>query len=160
MSLQSLEDVYVDQIADLYSAEQQLVDALPKVAEAASSSQLRKAVEAHLKETEGHVQRLERIIRQLDGVPEETCKGMAGLIEEGEEVSSEDGDGAAKDAALIAAAQRVEHYEIAGYGTARTLAEQLGRNEDKQLLEQTLNEESAADEKLTGIATSINAEAA
>jgi ferritin-like metal-binding protein YciE len=156
MALQSLDDVYVDQIADLYSAERQLVDALPKVAEAASSSELRDALQSHLKETEGHVQRLTRIMEKLDDVPNETCKGMQGLIEEGDELASEEGDGAAKDAALIAASQRVEHYEIAGYGTARTLAEQLGRDEDQRLLKQTLDEESNADEKLTGIAMKIN----
>jgi ferritin-like metal-binding protein YciE len=159
MALQSLDDVYVDQIADLYSAERQLVDALPKVAEAASSSELRNALQSHLKETEGHVQRLTRIMEKLDDVPNETCKGMQGLIEESDELASEEGDGAAKDAALIAAAQRVEHYEIAGYGTARTLAEQLGRDEDKRLLKQTLDEESNADEKLTGIAMKINPKA-
>ena len=159
MSLKSLQDVYVDQIADLYSAEQQLVKALPKVAEAASSSELRQAFEAHLKETEGHVQRLEKVREALDEVPDVKCKGMEGLIKEGDEIVSEDGDEAAKDAALIAAAQRVEHYEIAAYGTARALAEQLGRSDDGQLLEQTLKEESDADEKLTGIATSINSQA-
>jgi len=159
MSLKSLEDVYVDQIADLYSAEQQLVKALPKVAEAASSSELRQAFETHLKETEGHVQRLEKVRQALDEVPDVTCKGMEGLIKEGDEIVSEEGDKAAKDAALIAAAQRVEHYEIAAYGTARALAEQLGRSDDGQLLGQTLKEESSADEKLTGIATSINSEA-
>jgi len=159
MSLKSLGDVYVDQIADLYSAEQQLVKALPKVAEAASSSELRQAFETHLKETEGHVKRLEKVREALDEVPEVTCKGMEGLIKEGDEIVSEDGDEAAKDAALIAAAQRVEHYEIAAYGTARALAKQLGRTDEGQLLEQTLKEESNADEKLTGIATSINSQA-
>ena len=104
MSLKSLEDVYVDQIADLYSAEQQLVKALPKVAEAASSSELRQAFETHLKETEGHVQRLEKVRQALDEVPDVTCKGMEGLIKEGDEIVSEEGDNAAKDAALIAAA--------------------------------------------------------
>jgi ferritin-like metal-binding protein YciE len=159
MSLKSLEDVYVDQIADLYSAEQQLVKALPKVAEAASSSELRQAFESHLKETEGHVQRLEKVRKALDTVPDVTCKGMEGLIKEGDEIVSEEGDKAAKDAALIAAAQRVEHYEIAAYGTARALAEQLGRSDDGKLLDQTLSEESNADETLTGIATTINSQA-
>jgi ferritin-like metal-binding protein YciE len=159
MGLKSLEDVYVDQIADLYSAEQQLVKALPKVAKAASSSELRQAFESHLKETEGHVQRLEKVREALDTVPDVTCKGMEGLIKEGDEIVSEEGDNAAKDAALIAAAQRVEHYEIAAYGTARALAEQLGRSDDGQLLDQTLSEESNADEKLTGIATTINSQA-
>jgi ferritin-like metal-binding protein YciE len=159
MGLKSLEDVYVDQIADLYSAEQQLVKALPKVADAASSSELRQAFEAHLKETEDHVQRLEKVREALSEVPDVTCKGMEGLIKEGDEIVSKEGDKAAKDAALIAAAQRVEHYEIAAYGTARALAEQLGRSEDGQLLDQTLSEESNADEKLTGIATAINAQA-
>jgi ferritin-like metal-binding protein YciE len=155
-----LDDVYTDQIADLYSAEQQLVEALPKVAKAASSPDLRQAIESHLEETKTHVARLEQIIEQLGDVPDEKCKGMAGLLAEGEEVIGEDGGSDARDAALIAAAQRVEHYEIAAYGTARTLADQLGRGEDQQLLEKTLGEESDADEKLTGIAMKINPRAA
>src|SRR5581483_11332485 len=142
MKLDSLEDVFVHQLNDLYSAEDQLVEALPKMAEAASNGELRKALEHHLQETKDHRDRVEE------------CKAMKGLIEEGEEVIQTSGaDSAAKDAALIAAAQRVEHYEIAAYGTARTLAGELGHDEAKDLLDQTLDEESNADKLLTKIAT-------
>ncbi|TML88483.1 MAG: ferritin-like domain-containing protein [Actinobacteria bacterium] len=143
-----------DQLADLYSAERQLVDALPKVARAATHPRLREAVEQHLEETRGHARRLEEIFRGRGmSPPSEHCKGMEGLIEEGEEVVSASGDPAAKDAALIAAAQRVEHYEMAGYGTARTLADELGLDDAKGLLQETLDEEAKADELLTQIAT-------
>jgi ferritin-like metal-binding protein YciE len=154
MNLNSLHDVYVEQIGDLYSAEKQLVEALPKVAAAASSDELRQALEHHLEETRGHVQRLEQIFGEA-GIqsPSEFCKGMEGLLKEGEEITTAQGDPAAKDAALIAAAQRVEHYEIAAYGTARTLADELGFSEAKDLLDQTLDEESDADKLLTKIAT-------
>ena len=154
MQLQSLDDVLVDQLADLHSAETQLVQALPRVASSASTPELRTAFEHHLEETRGHVRRLEEAFSELGTtIPKEHCKGMEGLIEEGEEVMGAQGDPSAKDAALIAAAQRVEHYEIAGYGTARTLADQLGHDEVKRLLNETLNEESAADAKLTKLAT-------
>jgi ferritin-like metal-binding protein YciE len=154
VSLGSLKDVFQEQIEDLYSAESQLVQALPKLARAADSDDLTKAFEHHLEETRGHVDRLNEILGQL-GVskPTEHCKGMEGLIAEGDEIVRMPGDPVAKDAALIAAAQRVEHYEIAAYGTARTLAKELDLNESHDLLDQTLDEESNADKLLTKIAT-------
>lgn len=155
--------LYVEELKDLYSAETQLTKALPKIAQAASSEQLRQAFEQHLKETEGHVQRLEQIFEKLEWSPRgKRCKGMAGLIEEGSELIGEKGalDADVLDAGLIAAAQRVEHYEIAAYGTARAFAEQLGHREAAQLLQQTLDEEYAADKHLTAIAEGgVNQEA-
>lgn len=165
MGLGTLNDVFADQIEDLYSAETQLVEALPKVASAASDDKLQEALRSHLEETRGHVQRLEQIKGQLGINGSQTCEGMAGLVKEGEEILGESGTPASKDAAIIAAAQRVEHYEIAAYGTARTLAGELGHDEAKRLLDETLDEESAADELLTKIATGgllqsgLNAEA-
>ena len=154
MQLQSLDDVLVDQLGDLLDAEKQLVQALPKMASAASDEKLQKAFKEHLSETRDHVSRIEEIFGQLGRqAPGETCKAMQGLVAEGEEIISAQGDPAAKDAALIAAAQRVEHYEIAGYGTAKTLADQLGHSDAKDLLDQTLDEESQADTLLTKIAT-------
>jgi ferritin-like metal-binding protein YciE len=153
MSLASLQDVFQEQIEDLYSAENQLVQALPKVVAAAHSDELKKAFDEHLAETRGHVQRLDEILGQI-GVSSSThCKGMEGLIAEGEEVIAESGDPVAKDAALIAAAQRIEHYEIAAYGTARTLADELDLDGAADLLDQTLDEEANADKLLTKIAT-------
>jgi ferritin-like metal-binding protein YciE len=154
MNLQSLDDVLQHQLDDLMSAERQLVVALPKMAQAAFHDELRTAFEEHLVETRGHVDRLQEIFGQLGRSPSgETCKAMQGLIAEGEEVIATDGDRAAKDAALIAAAQRVEHYEIAAYGTARSLADALDHREAKDLLDQTLDEESNADKLLTKVAT-------
>ena len=154
MKLQSLDDVLVDQLGDLLDAEKQLVQALPKMASAASDEKLQKAFKEHLSETRDHVSRLEEIFGQLGKQPpSETCKAMQGLVAEGEKIIAAQGDPAAKDAALIAAAQRVEHYEIAGYGTAKTLADQLGHGDAKDLLDQTLDEESQADTLLTKIAT-------
>jgi ferritin-like metal-binding protein YciE len=154
MNFNSLSDVFKEQIDDLHSAEQQLIDALPKMASAANSPELRTAFENHLQETRGHLQRLDDIISSLGlPAPTETCKGMQGLIAEGQDILQASGDTAAKDAALIAAAQRVEHYEIAAYGTARTLADNLGYSEERDLLDETLDEEAAADKKLTKIAT-------
>ena len=154
MNLNSLQDVFKEQIEDLYSAETQLVEALPKVAAAANSDELKTALQQHLEETRGHVQRLQQIFGDA-GItsPSEHCKGMEGLLEEGNEIAGAQGNSAAKDAALIAAAQRVEHYEIAAYGTARTLADALGFDDAKDLLDQTLDEESDADKLLTKIAT-------
>ena len=154
MQLQSLQDVFTHEIQDLYDAENQLLQALPKLAQAASNQELRKAFEHHLDETRDHVQRLEEIVGQL-GISGsgETCEAMRGLIKEGEKTIAIQGDPTAKDAALIAAAQRVEHYEIAAYGTARTLAGELDHNEAQDLLDQTLDEESNADSLLTKIAT-------
>jgi ferritin-like metal-binding protein YciE len=154
MQLGSIDDVFTHELQDLHSAETQLVGALPKMAQAASTDELREAFEHHLEETRGHVRRLDEILGQT-GIRAggETCKGMAGLIQEGEEIVSAQGDPMAKDAALIAAAQRVEHYEIAAYGTARTLAGELGMDDAKDLLDQTLDEEGQADKLLTKIAT-------
>jgi ferritin-like metal-binding protein YciE len=153
MELKSLDDVLEEELKDLYSAEKQLVEALPDIAEAASSKELQNAISEHLEETRGHVKRLEEVFQAIGIEPEsEHCDGMEGLISEGSEVAEADGDGDARDAALIGAAQRVEHYEIAAYGTARSLAQQLGHKDAVKLLNETLDEESAADEKLTKIA--------
>ena len=154
MSFNSLEDVLQEQLEDLHSAETQLVAALPKMAQAAHHEPLREAFEHHLEETRGHVKRVEEALGEL-GVtsPTEECKGMKGLVAEGEEIFETSGDPAAKDAALIAAAQRVEHYEIAAYGTVRQLADDLGLDGIRELADQTLDEESQADSLLTKIAT-------
>ena len=155
MKLESLDDVLETELKDLYSAEKQLVKALPDIVEAASSSDLKEAVEEHLEETRGHVTRLEEAFKAIGVTPAtEHCDGMEGLIREGSEVAEASGDADARDAALIGAAQRVEHYEIAAYGTARAIAKQLGHTDAARLLGETLDEESAADEKLTKIATS------
>ncbi|MDQ2777854.1 MAG: ferritin-like domain-containing protein [Acidobacteriota bacterium] len=157
----SLQDLLVQQLEDLYDAEKRLVKALPKMAEAAHSSLLRQAFEAHLTETEGHVSRLERIFSQIRVEPKrETCEAMKGLIAEGEEMIGAKGNPDVKDAALIAAAQRVEHYEMSGYGSARTFAQRLGHTDVANTLQQTLNEEVGADQKLTRIAeSSVNVQA-
>lgn len=162
MKLASLQDLFVDELRDLYSAETQLIKALPKMAKAASSDELRSAFQEHLEQTKGHVNRLEKIFDGLDARPKgKRCRAMEGLIEEGSERLDGGADGAVKDAALIAAAQRVEHYEIAGYGCVRTYAEQLGQSDAANLLQQTLDEEGAADKKLTQLAENIiNQEAA
>jgi len=155
MEFESLADVFEAELRDLYSAEQQLVNALPGIVTAATSKELASALESHLDETRGHVSRLEQVFESVGLQAEaEHCDGMEGLIKEGSEVAEADGDGDARDAALIGAAQRVEHYEIAAYGTVRTLADQLGHTAAVGLLNQTLDEESAADKKLTEIATS------
>ena len=161
MKLESLRDLYVEQLKDLYSAETQLVDALPKMADAAASPELKTAFREHLSQTRQHVERLEKIFRSMSEKPKgETCEGMKGLIKEGEEMIKMKGEPEVIDAGLIAAAQRVEHYEIAGYGTVRTYAELLGDQEAVRLLERTLQEEEETDEKLTAIATSgVNEEA-
>jgi ferritin-like metal-binding protein YciE len=154
----SLDDLFVDQLDDLYSAEQQLTDALPKMAEAARSPQLKEAFQNHLRETESQIARLEQIFQRLGKEPgDHTCEAMKGLIKEGKEVIDAKGDANVRDAGLIAAAQRVEHYEIAGYGTTRTFAQRLGYPEVARLLQQTLDEEGNADKMLTQIAEqSIN----
>ena len=155
-----LRDIYIDELKDLYNAENQLVKALPKMAKAASADELRQGFEQHLEQTKGQVQRLEQIFQKLGENPKgKKCKGMEGLIEEGSEVMEEDFEGAVKDAALIGAAQRVEHYEIAGYGTVRSMAETLGEDDHVSLLEETLEEEKETDEKLTQLAEQINKEA-
>jgi ferritin-like metal-binding protein YciE len=162
MTLDNLENVLELQLRDLYSAEEQLIDAIPKMANAASSPALKSALLNHLAETKRQKNRLEQAFRQLDKeVQSETCDAMEGLISEGEDVISADGDPEVKDAAIIAAAQRVEHYEMAGYGCARTFARRLGHEGVAELMQQTLDEEKAADKKLTEVAEGyINAAAA
>jgi ferritin-like metal-binding protein YciE len=156
MKLESLRDLYVEQLQDLYSAETQLVEALPEMAKAASHAQLQAAFQEHLAQTQTQVRRLEQIFQQLGASPEgQTCKGMEGLIREGEEMIKARGDAAAIDAGLIAAAQRVEHYEIAGYGCVRTYARQLGEQQAVTLLQQTLEEEAQTDEQLTQLAEQV-----
>ena len=151
-----LHDLFEDQIKDLYSAENQLVKALPKMAKAAGSPELRRAFERHLEETRRQVERLNQIGENLEvKLTGKKCKGMEGLIEEGKEIIEEDMDENALDAGLIGAAQKVEHYEIAAYGTARTHATLLGFNKIAKLLQQTLDEEGATDKKLTALAESI-----
>lgn len=158
----SLDDLLVEQLKDLYDAENRLVDALPKMAEAASCQQLKTAFEHHLTETRGQVDRLNQAFAMLgESAERKTCDAMKGLISEGEEMIGATGDSDVKDAALIAAAQRVEHYEMAGYGAARAFAAKVGRQDVAQLLQTTLDEEGAADEKLTQIAAnSVNPQAA
>ena len=156
----NLEKLFADEIADIYDAEQQILKALPKMIKAASASELQEALEQHRTVTEGQVQRLERIFQELGEHPKKKCKGMAGLLAEGEEMIDEDLPDNVKDAGLIGAAQKVEHYEMAAYGTARTLAEFLGNEMAVDLLQQTLDEEKEADELLSQIAeTCVNVDA-
>ena len=159
--LQTFEDLFIDQLRDLYSAETQIVKALPKMAKAASSDELRGAFEEHLEQTEGHVERLEEIFDRIGVKPKgKKCEAMEGLLDEGKEILKMDAEPHVRDAALIAGAQRVEHYEMAGYGCARTFARLLGDTDSADLLQQTLDEEGEADKKLTQIAeSSINVEA-
>lgn len=161
MSLRTLHDLYVNELKDLYNAEHQLLKALPKMAKAASAPELAKAFTDHLAETEGQIERLETIFKELKVSPKgKKCKAMEGLLEEGKEVMAEDADPSVMDAALISAAQRVEHYEMAGYGCVRTFARLLGFDSAADLLQETLDEEGTADKKLTELAESlINAEA-
>ena len=160
MPNEGLKELYIDELKDLYSAETQLVKALPKMAKAASSEELRAGFEEHLEQTKGHVQRLEKIFGMLDQDPKgKKCRGMQGLIEEGSELIGGDFEDALLDAALIGAAQRVEHYEIAAYGTVRAFAEELAESQHSSLLEETLKEETETDEKLTQLAKQINAKA-
>jgi len=152
VKIDTLNTLLEEELQDIYDAEKRLVKALPKMAKAAASDELRSAIEEHLEVTKGQVERLEQVFEGLGMTAKgKTCAGMKGLIEEGEEVLAKDGVEALKDAAIIGAAQRVEHYEMAAYGTARTLAEHLGNDEAASLLEETLNEEKEADEKLTEI---------
>lgn len=161
MAQDSLRELYIDELRDLYNAETQLVKALPKMAKAAANDQLKEAFEEHLRETSEHVSRLEQIFEQLgEKASGKKCLGMEGLVKEGSETMKEDYEDAVKDAAIIGAAQRVEHYEMAGYGTVRAFAELLGENEHVSLLEKTLEEEKNADQKLTQLAEEINPEAA
>lgn len=160
MSVSSMEELFLDELKDLYSAEKQITKALPKLAKAASSPDLRKAFESHLEETKGHVERLEKAFEIL-GKPTrgKMCHGMEGVLEEGSEVLEDTEKGDVRDAALISAAQRVEHYEIAAYGSVCEYANLLGQDEIAELLEETLAEEKAADEKLTSISKSVNSQA-
>ena len=160
MEMESLRELYIEELKDLYSAENQIIKALPKMVKAATSSELKKGFEQHLAQTRGQVERLEKIFKELDESPKgKKCKGMEGLLEEGKEWMEEDAEPEVMDAGLIAAAQHVEHYEIAGYGCVRTYAELLGFTNAAKLLQQTLDEEKQTDEKLTGLAQTINVEA-
>jgi ferritin-like metal-binding protein YciE len=161
LKLESVEDLFLAELRDLYDAENQLLKALPKLAEAASAPALKMAFSQHLEETKGHVGRLDRVFRELDITPSgETCEAMKGLVKEGEEFIHAKGEPLVRDAGLIGAAQRVEHYEIAGYGTARTLAKRLGFQEVAAILQDTLEEEGEADRKLTAVAENeVNARA-
>jgi ferritin-like metal-binding protein YciE len=151
-----LRELFVDELCDIHNAEQQLIKALPKMAEAANSEELRMALESHLEETKEHAIRLEQVFEGLgESIKKKKCKAMEGLLKEGEEIMDEFEDSSALDAALIAAGQKVEHYEIATYGTLATWAELLDETEAAESLTQTLEEEKAADEKLTGIAESV-----
>jgi ferritin-like metal-binding protein YciE len=159
MADKGLKELYIDELKDLYSAENQLVKALPKMAKAATSPDLKTGFAKHLEQTKGHVQRLETIFEQLGESPKgKKCKGMEGLIAEGSE-AIEEYEGELLDAALIGAAQRVEHYEMAGYGTVSAFAEELGESEHVTLLNETLEEEKETDEKLSALADDINAKA-
>lgn len=160
MEHNALMELYVDELKDLYDAENRLVKALPKVAKAAKSEKLRSAVEEHLEQTRGHVDRLQEIFDNLgEKATGKKCAGMMGILKEGEEIMEEEYEGEAMDAALISAAQRVEHYEIAAYGCVRTWADLLGESEASSLLDKTLEEEKETDEKLTQLAEEINVQA-
>jgi ferritin-like metal-binding protein YciE len=160
MELESLKDLFVEELKDLYSAENQILKALPKMVKKATSKELKSGFEQHLKETQGQVERLEKIFQELDQSPKgKKCKGMDGIIVDGKELMEEDAAPEVMDAGLISAAQRVEHYEIAGYGSARTYAELLGHTNFANLLQKTLDEERATDEKLTELARNINVQA-
>ena len=155
-----LKELYVDELKDIYSAETQLVKALPKMAKAAVSAELRNGFQEHLTQTEVHVTRLEQIFEELGEKPTgKKCEGMAGLIKEGGEAAEEDYESEVKDSALIGAAQRVEHYEIAAYGTVRAMAEKLGDDKAVQLLTQTLQEEKDTDVKLSKLSDKMKVEA-
>ena len=162
MNLETLKELYVEELRDLYNAENQLIKALPKMAKGASSDELKEAFEKHLDQTKSHVQRLEEVFEELgERTKGKTCQAMKGLIEEGSEILKADGEDSVLDAAIIVAAQKVEHYEIASYGTIRTWANLLGKTDVAALFEDTLDEEKEADRKLTDIAESfVNAEAA
>jgi ferritin-like metal-binding protein YciE len=160
MKMESLRELYVEELKDLYSAENQIIKALPKMIKGASSKALKSCFTEHLEQTKGHVQRLETIFKDLDESPKgKKCKGMEGVIADGAELLEEDAEPEVLDAGLIGAAQHVEHYEIAGYGCARTYADLLSENKAAKLLQQTLDEEKETDEKLTGLARKINVEA-
>lgn len=156
MKLNTLQKLYTDELRDLYNAENQLLKALPKMAKAASSEELKEAFEQHLEQTKGHVKRLEQVFEELDEKPKgKTCRAMKGLIQEGSEILEEDGETSVRDAGIIVAAQKVEHYEIAGYGSVRTFAHLLGQNKAAELLQATLDEESETNEVLNRLAESV-----
>jgi ferritin-like metal-binding protein YciE len=156
MKLDTLEKLYISELRDLYSAENQLLKALPKMAKGASSPELKDAFQKHLEQTKGHVEKLEQLFEQLDESPKgKTCHGMKGLIEEGSEILTEDGENSVLDAGIIVAAQKVEHYEIASYGSVRTFANLLGKDEAAGLLKSTLDEESETNEILNRLAEGI-----
>ena len=156
MELETLKDLYIHELKDLYSAEKQITKALPKMAKAATNEELSAGFEEHLEQTKEHVARLEKILASHDEATRgPKCKGMEGLLKEGDEMVKEDAEDEVRDAGLIAAAQRVEHYEIAGYGCARTYAELLGDQQSAELLQSTLTEESETDKKLTRLAKSV-----
>lgn len=161
MKIMTMSDLYVDQLQDIHSCERQLIKALPKMAKAASHPQLRDAINKHLVETKGQLERLNTILESLGKTAgRKVCRAAVGLIEEGSEIVDAEADEEVRDAGLICAAQKVEHYEIATYGCLRTYAQLLGRTADVRLLEKTLSEEKKADESLTTLATGlINAEA-
>lgn len=156
MKLDTLKKLYVSELRDLYNAENQLLKALPKMAKAASSEELKDGFEKHLEQTKGHVERLEQIFEGLDENPKgKTCKAMKGLIGEGSEILKEDGEESVLDAGIIVAAQKVEHYEMAGYGSVRTFAQLLGQNKAAELLQTTLDEESETNEILNKLAEGV-----
>ena len=160
MKVDNIEKLFVNELKDIYSAEKQITHALPKMAKAATAEELRTAFETHLKETQGQIQRLDRVFEILGKAGSgKTCQAMKGLLEEGSETMAETTEGEVRDAAMIAAAQRVEHYEIAAYGTVRSMADLLGQKEIAQLLQETLNEEGETDKKLTQIAVKVNRQA-
>jgi ferritin-like metal-binding protein YciE len=160
MKLENLQQLYLKELRDLYDAENQITDALPKLIDAAHNSELKNALQEHLNVTQSQITRLEQIFQSLNEKPGgETCKGMKGVIKEGDEIVSAGGDPSTVDAGIISAAQRVEHYEMAGYGTVRTYAKLLGQEEHARLLQQTLDEEEEADQTLTHIASTVNVEA-
>lgn len=161
MKLESLRELFVEELQDLYSAENMIIKALPKMMEKSSSPNLKRALDEHLQQTRGQVRRLDQIFDQLPKVDREDrkCKGMEGVIKEGDDVLKESAEPEVRDAAIISAAQRVEHYEMAGYGTVRTYAKLLGHADWAQLLQQTLDEEKEADRILSGLSERINLEA-
>ncbi len=156
MKLNTLHKLYINELCDLYNAENQLLKALPKMAKGASSQELKNAFEKHLEQTETHVERLEQVFKELDEKPKgKICHGMKGLVEEGSEILGEEGEESVLDAGIIVAAQKVEHYEIAAYGSVRTFANLLGQNEAAELLQATLDEESETNELLNELAQGI-----
>ena len=156
MKLDTLQKLYASELRDLYNAENQLLKALPKMAKAASSEELKNAFEKHLEQTKSHVERLEQVFEELDEKPKgKTCRAMKGLVEEGSEILQQDGEESVLDAGIIVAAQKVEHYEIAAYGSVRTFAHLLGQNKAAELLQTTLDEESETNELLNKLAESI-----